>query len=55
MNLNQSHEGDDKFNQAKLKTFRIRLERLKMSEEERIAKYFLSVDEVTNMIKDIVK
>jgi len=51
--LNQSHEGDDKFKKAKLQTFRMRFESLKMSEEEIIAEYFPKVDEVTNMIRGL--
>ena len=35
--LNRSHEGDDKVKKAKLQTFQMRFEILKMSEEERIA------------------
>lgn len=36
MKFNQSHEGDDKVKHAKLQTFRMRFESLKMSEEESI-------------------
>ena len=51
--LNQIHEGDEKFNQDKLQTFRMRFESLIISEDEIIAKYFLRVNEVTNMIRGL--
>ena len=53
--LNQRHEADDKLEQAKIQTFRMRFESLIMSEEEIILKQFLRVDEVTNMIRELVE
>jgi len=53
VNLNQGHEGDDKVKWSKLQTFKMRFESLRMSEDESIAKYFLKVDEVANMIRGL--
>jgi hypothetical protein len=45
------YEGDAKDKVAKLQTFRVKFERLKMKEDENIASYFLRVDETVNAIK----
>jgi hypothetical protein len=45
------YEGDDKFKEAKLQTYRTQFENLKMKEEENIVEYFHRVDEVVNSIR----
>jgi hypothetical protein len=44
------YEGDTKFKEAKLQTYRGQFEQLKMKEDENIAAYFLRVDETVNAI-----
>jgi len=51
--LNWSNKWDEKVNQVKLQTFRMRLEILRMSENEIIVEYFLIADEVTDMIRGL--
>jgi hypothetical protein len=48
--LQNIHEGDTKFKEAKLQTYRGHFEQLKMKEDEDIAAYFLRVDETMNAI-----
>ena len=51
--LRNIYEGDDKIKGAKLQTYRAQFENLKMKEEENIASYFLRVDEIVNIIKEL--
>jgi hypothetical protein len=44
------YEGDTKFKEAKLQTYRGQFEQLKMKEDENIAAYFLRVNETVNAI-----
>jgi hypothetical protein len=48
--LRNIYEGDSKFKAAKLQTYRVQFEQLKMKEDENIAAYFLRVDETVNAI-----
>jgi hypothetical protein len=48
--LRNIYEGDTKFKEAKLQTYRGQFEQLKMKEDENIASYFLRVDEIVNAI-----
>jgi hypothetical protein len=51
--LKNIYEGDAKVKGAKLQTFRVKFEQLKMKEDENIASYFLRVDETVNAIKGL--
>ena len=44
------YEGDSKFKEAKLQTYRGQFKQLKMKEDEDITSYFLRVDEIVNAI-----
>jgi hypothetical protein len=44
-------EGDIKFKEAKLQTYRTQFENLNMKEEENIVEYFHRVDAVVNSIR----
>jgi hypothetical protein len=46
------YEGDRKFKEVKLQTYRTQFENLKMKEEENIVEYFHRVYEVVNSIKE---
>ena len=48
--LQNIYEGDTKFKETKLQTYRGLFEQLKMKEDEDIAAYFLWVDETMNAI-----
>jgi hypothetical protein len=48
--LRNIYEGDSKFKEAKIQTYRYQFEQLKMKEDEDIATYFLRVDEIVNAI-----
>jgi hypothetical protein len=48
--LQNIYEGDSKFKAAKLQTYRGQFEQLTMKEDEKIASYFLRVDETVNAI-----
>jgi hypothetical protein len=52
-NLHNIYEGDDKVKKEKLQTHRGKFEIFKMNEEERIATYFLCVDELVNTIRSL--
>lgn len=52
-NLIQSYEGDTKVKSAKLQTFIIQYETLKMNDDESIAEFFLRVDDNFNSIKNL--
>jgi hypothetical protein len=45
------YEGDDKFREAKLQTYRTEFENMKTKEEENIVKYLHRVDEAVNSIR----
>jgi len=48
-----SYEGDDKVKRAKLQALRIQYETLKMYNDERVANYFLRIDEIVNRMKNL--
>jgi len=48
-----SYEGDDQVKRAKLQTFRIKYENLRMYNDESVANYFLRVDEIVNCMKNL--
>ena len=45
------YEGNEKVKDAKLQTYRIQFEQLKMKEDETVGKYFLRVEEMVNAMK----
>jgi hypothetical protein len=45
-----TYEGDNKFKEAKIQTYRAQFENLKMKQEENIVEYLHRVDEVVNSI-----
>jgi hypothetical protein len=49
--LINSYEGNEKVKDAKLQTYRLKFEQLKMNEDETISKYFLRVEELVNAMK----
>jgi hypothetical protein len=49
--LISSYEGNEKVKDAKLQTYRIQFEQLKMKEDETVGKYFLRVEEMVNVMK----
>jgi hypothetical protein len=49
--LISSYEGNEKVKDAKLQTYRIQFEQLKMKEDETIGKYFLGIEEMVNAMK----
>jgi hypothetical protein len=49
--LIRSYEGNKKVKDAKLQTYRVQFEQLKMKEDEIFGKYFLSVEEMVNATK----
>jgi hypothetical protein len=49
--LISSCEGNEKVKDAKLQTYRIQFEQMKMKEEETVGKYFLGVEEMVNAMK----
>jgi hypothetical protein len=51
--LISSYEGNEKVKDAKLQTYRIQFEQLKMKEDETIGKYFLRVEEMVNAMKSL--
>jgi hypothetical protein len=48
-----SYEGNEKVKGAKLQTYRLKFEQLKMNEDETISKYFLRVEELVNSMKGL--
>jgi len=48
-----SYEGDDQVKREKFQTLRIQYENLRMYNDERVAKYFLRVDEIFNCMKNL--
>src|SRR3984957_4748976 len=51
--LINSYEGNEKVKDAKLQTYRLKFEQLKMNEDETINKYFLRVEELVNAMKGL--
>jgi hypothetical protein len=51
--LIRSYEGNKKVKDAKLQTFRLKFEQLKMNEDETVSKYFLRVEELVNAMKGL--
>jgi hypothetical protein len=51
--LINSYEGNEKVKGAKLQTYRLKFEQLKMNEDETISKYFLRVEELVNAMKGL--
>jgi hypothetical protein len=51
--LINSYEGNEKVKAAKLQTYRLKFEQLKMNEDETISKYFLRVEELVNSMKGL--
>jgi uncharacterized lipoprotein YehR (DUF1307 family) len=47
------YEGNEKVKDAKLQTFRLKFEQLKMNEDETVSKYFLRVEELVNAMKGL--
>ena len=53
--LQNIYEGDEKFKEEKIQTYRGQFEQLKMKEDENIVDYFLRVDETMNEIRGLVE
>jgi hypothetical protein len=51
--LISSYEGNEKVKGAKLQTYRLKFEQLKMNEDETVSKYFLRVEELVNAMKGL--
>jgi hypothetical protein len=51
--LISSYEGNEKVKGAKLQTYRLQFEQLKMNEDESVEKYFLRVEELVNVMKGL--
>jgi hypothetical protein len=51
--LISNYEGNEKVKDAKLQTFRLKFEQLKMNEDETVSKYFLRVEELVNAMKGL--
>jgi hypothetical protein len=51
--LISSYEGNEKVKDAKIQTYKIQFEQLKMKEDETIGKYFLRVEEMVNAMKSL--
>jgi hypothetical protein len=51
--LINNYEGNEKVKDAKLQTFRLKFEQLKMNEDETVSKYFLRIEELVNAMKDL--
>ena len=49
--LINSYEGNEKVKDAKLQTYRMQFEQMKMKEDETVGKYFLRVEEMVNAMK----
>jgi hypothetical protein len=49
--LISSYEGNEKVKDAKLQTYRLQFEQLKMNEDETVNKFFLRVEELVNAMK----
>ena len=51
--LISSYEGNEKVKDAKLQTYRLQFEQLKMKEDETVGKYFMRVEELLNAMKGL--
>jgi hypothetical protein len=51
--LISSYEGNHKVKDAKLQTYRLKFEQIKMNEDETVNKYFLRVEEIVNAMKGL--
>jgi hypothetical protein len=51
--LSNSYEGNEKVKDAKIQTYRLKFEQLKMNEDETISKYCLRVEELVNSMKGL--
>jgi hypothetical protein len=51
--LIRNYEGNEKVKDAKLQTFRLKFEQIKMNEDETVRKYFLRVEELVNAMKGL--
>jgi hypothetical protein len=51
--LISSYEGNEKVNGAKLQTYRLKFEKLKMNADEIVSKYFLRFEEFVNAMKGL--
>ena len=51
--LISSYEGNEEVKDAKLQTYIVQFEQLKMKEDETIGKYFLRVEELVNEMKEL--
>jgi hypothetical protein len=51
--LISSYEGNEKVKDAKLQTYRLKFEQIKMNKDETISKYFLRVEELVNAMKGL--
>jgi hypothetical protein len=51
--LVSSYEGNEKVKYAKLQTYRLKFEQLKMNEDKTVSKYFLRVEELVNVMKGL--
>jgi hypothetical protein len=51
--LINSYEGNEKVKYAKLQTYRLNFEQLKMNEDETVSKYFLRFEELVNAMKGL--
>jgi hypothetical protein len=51
--LISSYEGNEKVKDAKLQTYRVQFEQLKMKEDETVGKFFLRVEELVNAMKEL--
>jgi hypothetical protein len=51
--LINNYEGNEKVKDAKLQTYRMQFEQLKMKEDETVGKYLLRVEEMVNAMKEL--
>ena len=51
--LVRNYEGNEKVKDAKLQTYRLKFEQLKMNEDKNFSKYFLRVEETMNDMKGL--
>jgi hypothetical protein len=51
--LINNYEGNEKVKDAKLQTYRMQFEQMKMKEDETIGKYLLRVEEMVNAMKEL--
>jgi uncharacterized lipoprotein YehR (DUF1307 family) len=48
-----NYEGNEKVKDAKIQTYRLQFEQLKMNEDEIVNKFFLRVEELVNAMKGL--